>query len=222
MEIQFGEGGDDSKLFVDDLSETYIRWAELNKVKHEEIYRKKGKVSLRFTGNNAYDIFKNEAGKHCVQRVPPTESKGRRHTSFISVAVLPLKPSVSISLNENEVEIKTQGGHGKGGQHQNKTDSAVRATHTPTGIQVFINGRKQQRNKKLALEILANKVEEFYQNKKLEKYNQNRKNQLGDGSRSGKTRTYNFIDSRVIDHNLGTKTSKIKKVMKGQLQHILK
>jgi len=221
VDIQFGEGGDDSKLFVEDLYEAYVRWAQINNLESEELHRGDGKISVKFTGKGATKAFKHEAGKHCVQRVPPTESKGRRHTSFISVAVMPLLHT-DFYINEKDIEIKTQGGHGKGGQHQNKTDSAVRATHTPTGLKVFINGRSQHANKKLALEILANKVQQYYTDQKVASHNEKKRNQMGGGHRSGKIRTYNFIESVVRDHQLNTKTGKIKQIMKGHFDLLLK
>lgn len=222
MEIKFGEGGNDSKLFVDDMLEMYVRWAEINNLKYELLHKANGKAALRIKGKKAWNCFKNESGKHCVQRIPPTESKGRRHTSFISVAVLPIRKDRNFVLKDNDVDIKTQGGHGKGGQHQNVTDSAVRATHKETGLKVFINGRDQHYNRRLAMEVLASKVENHYEELEQAKRNSLRKEQVAGGSRSGKIRTYNFIDNRVVDHRLNTKTSKIKQVMRGKLGLILK
>lgn len=193
-----------------------MKYAERKKLKASVISKTDSSMTLTATGNNAYQIFRHESGKHVVQRVPPTESNGRRHTSVVSVAVLPVWEFESKPLPSNEVDIKTQGGHGPGGQHQNKKDSAVRATHKPTGIQVFINGRKQSDNKKKALQILAAKVNEFREEREKAKYDSMKSKKLGNGDRSGKIRTYNFIDSRVTDHRFNIKTKQIDKIMKGR------
>lgn len=198
------------------MRNAYIKWASLNGVQHEELYRGDGKVTLKFTGKDVWKLFKHESGKHCVQRIPPTESKGRKQTSYISVAVLPYQEDNDIELDMDDVKIKTQGGHGKGGQHQNATDSAVRAKHEPSGTEVFINGRKQYANKKLALKILFDRINEVHREKQHEEYNDNKRNQVGNSGRSGKVRTYNFINSRVVDHKLNKKTNKIKDIMRGR------
>jgi peptide chain release factor 1 len=167
-------------------------------------------------GTGCWEAFRHESGKHVVQRIPPTESKGRRHTSVVAVAVMPLSQQTDAALPAAEIEITTQRGHGKGGQHQNKVESAVRAVHKPTGISVFINGRDQYRNKQLALEILQARVAEQKRQLAQHVHNQLKVEQLGYGSRSGKIRTYNFISSIVIDHRTGNKTHKIEEVMKGR------
>lgn len=215
VEIQFGEGGEDSKIFVVELAEAYIKYAELNRLKSEILHESEGHVILKIKGASALKYFEKESGKHCVQRIPPTETRGRRHTSIVGVAVLPIYRDERVLLKENELEIKTQRGHGAGGQHQNKTDSAVRARHLETGLQVFINGRDQAQNKREAISILTAKVNNLYRQQQREKYDSNRKNQLGSGGRSNKIRTYNFIDSRAVDHRSGIKTSKLKEIMKG-------
>ncbi len=150
--------------------------------------------------------------------MPVTESGGRRHTSIISVAVLPIREDLYKPLSGKDLEITTQGGHGPGGQHQNKTDSAVRAKHIPTGLTVFINGKSQHQNKREALKILAARVNELEQSEYDKKYSNDRKSQMGGGNRSDKTRTYNFIDCRVVDHKLGRKSGQIKRIMKGELK----
>lgn len=177
---------------------------------------------IYFKGSKVWNAFKNESGNHCVQRIPPTESKGRKQTSYLSVAVLPLPPkNVAISLPQNELEISFVNAGGPGGQHQNKTESAVRMKHIPTGIQVFINGRDQHANKRDALSILSAKVNEHYAQQTKAEYNAHKKNQMGSKSRGSKVRTYNFIKSRVVDHQSGKKTSNIKAVMKGDFSEIL-
>jgi peptide chain release factor 1 len=177
---------------------------------------------MKVGGKNVVRAFKHESGKHVVQRYPKTESKGRRHTSTISVAVLPLLEPSFEPLLENEIEVKTQGGSGPGGQHQNTTDSAVRMTHKPTGLQVYINGRCQHANRREALEILTAKVNHLKISQEHNAHNSLRKEQRGGGSRGNKVRTYNFIDGRVVDHRLGTKTTRIKKVMNGHFGLLFK
>lgn len=215
VEIRFGEGGDDSKNFVNELAQAYSLYADSNKIKFKILTHDFGHCSFEAKGRNAGLLFSGESGKHAVQRYPKN-GKGRPHTSIVSVAVLPLSNKESASLPEKDIKIKTQGGSGPGGQHQNKTDSAVRATHIPTGIHVFINGRSQLENKRLAIQILSRRVESQQQKKDQALYNEKRKSQVAGGCRSGKVRTYNFIEHRVTDHNTGLKTGKIKNVMKGQ------
>jgi peptide chain release factor 1 len=177
-------------------------------------------VVVKFTGRDAGKLFRHEPGKHCVQRVPPTEKKGRRHTSLVTVAVLPMPPdNEPRPLPDDELEVKTQPGHGPGGQHQNKTASAVRMTHKPTGLQVFINGRDQHSNRREALRILTARVNEHLAEQSNREYARLRKSQRDGGGRGNKVRTYNFIgEGRVVDHRLGVKTRKVKEVMKGRFE----
>lgn len=177
---------------------------------------------IQFTGKGVGNVFKHEAGKHTVQRVPPTETRGRAQTSVVSVATLPLFKFNDKELPMSDVDIDTKRGSGPGGQHRNKTDSAVLAVHKPTGLQVYIDGRKQHQNKKKALRILTAKVNQQREERTRARHDKQRKNQMGGGSRSGKTRTYNFMKKRVIDHQLGTKTNQVDKIMKGQFDLILK
>lgn len=220
VEIQFGEGGDDSKVFVHDLLATYMKYAERLRLSSELLGSSPGHVIAKFSGSGVWKAFQHEPGKHCVQRCPPTEKSGRRHTSVVSVAVLPLPQKLDFqTLAAEEVEVKTQGGSGPGGQHQNKTASAVRMTHKATGLQVFINGRDQHRNRREALRILTAKVYEHLQGQHDAEYGTERKSQMKGGGRGDKIRTYNFIERRVVDHRLGKKTKQIKQIMKGELEH---
>lgn len=174
---------------------------------------------VKITGQGAGKAFSQESGQHIVQRVPPTEKRGRRQTSVVGVAVLPLPPERLLKLlPENELEIVTQTGHGKGGQHQNKTASAVRMLHKPTGLRVFINGRDQHANRREALRILSARVNEHRNSQNRNAYSNDRKLQLGDGNRGGKIRTYNFINSLVTDHRTGKKTRNIEGVMRGKFE----
>ena len=194
----------------------YIRYAQFLGFACEIVYDSDSSWSLKITGDKCWEHFRHESGKHVVQRVPPTESRGRRHTSIVSVAVLNLKPQTETSLPSDEVEIIAQRGHGKGGQHQNKVSSAIRAVHKPTGIRVFINGRDQYQNKQLALQILAAKVAEMKREAIAQEHNRAKVEQLGFGTRSGKSRTYNFVNGFAIDHRTGRKTHRIEEVMKGK------
>lgn len=179
------------------------------------MYQSESSWSVRVSGDGCWDAFGKESGKHVVQRIPPTESKGRRHTSTVAVAVLPLTSDEKFELPQAEVEVTTQRGHGSGGQNQNKVESAVRAVHKPTGITVFINGRDQHRNKQLALEILQSKLAARKKLEQQQHHSRLKSDQLGFAHRSGKIRTYNFINRMVIDHRTGCKTHKIEEVMKG-------
>jgi len=217
LTIQAGEGGQDSRNFVHELFSAYAKYAKSKKLEVEIIESSESKISAEITGKVAWESYKDEAGKHCVQRVPPTESGGRRHTSLVSVAVMPLREEKNYSpLPSNEVEITATRGTGPGGQHRNKTDSAIRAVHKKTKIQVFIDGRDQHTNKRKAIHILTARVRESEWDKKSKEYNEERKVQMGGGGRGDKVRTYNFIDKFVMDHKTGKETNKIKKIMKGQ------
>jgi len=216
VEIRFGEGGDDSKDFVETLGSMYLTYAASRGLKTELLSTDYGWFAFEVKGQGVWQAFKNEGGKHVVQRCPKNGG-GRRHTSTVSVAVMPILKSQAPRLRESDLDIKTQGGSGPGGQHQNKTDSAVRMTHKPTGLQVFINGRSQYQNKQKAMEILASRVASLEEEKRHSQHNERRQEQIGGGSRSGKARTYNFLQSRVTDHRTGRKTRNIKEVMKGNL-----
>lgn len=223
MELRAGEGGDDSKLFVVDLFSAYLKYASSLGFKSELLHSDFGNMVAKITGKGVGRAFKNEPGKQIVQRIPPTESKGRKQTSVVVVGVLPIKDETEFEpLKSEDLETICQNGSGPGGQHQNKTASAVRMKHKPTGLCVFINGRDQFSNKRDALNILTAKVNELKLAEIDADYAAVRKAQLGDGGRSGKVRTYNFLESRVVDHRLGTKTSNIKGVMKGDFSLILK
>jgi peptide chain release factor 1 len=177
---------------------------------------------VKITGINVWDTFRHEPGKHVIQRCPTNERSSRRHTSVVSVAVLPLPPENNKErLPEKEVEITTQRGHGKGGQHQNTTDSAVRVRHLPTGLTVFINGRDQSQNKKMALAYLTVKVNLAKDLEAEEKYGIERREQLGNGGRGSKVRTYNLIDNFVKDHRTGKSVHRPKEIFAGRFELLL-
>jgi peptide chain release factor 1 len=216
LDIHAGEGGEDSRLFAKDLLFAYIRFAERQRLRCDIVYDSPSAWSLLVEGSGCWEAFAKESGKHVVQRVPPTESRGRRHTSVIAVAVLPLHRQIDEALPLSEIEITTQRGHGSGGQNQNKVESAVRVVHKPSGLTVFINGRDQHRNKQLALEILQARLIAGKREEAAQAHNRMKMEQLGFGSRSGKIRTYNFINSIAMDHRTGLKTHRLLEVMKGR------
>lgn len=216
LDIHAGEGGEDSRLFAKELLAAYIRHAARLKLDCEVVCESERFWSLCIRGDNCWNAFATESGKHVVQRVPPTESRGRRHTSVVAVAVLPLAPRQGdAAIDMHDVDITTQRGHGSGGQNQNKVESAVRVVHKPTGISVFINGRDQYRNKQLALQILHARVAERARNALHTERSKLKATQVDYGRRSGKVRTYNFIAGTAIDHRTGKKTHRLDEVMKG-------
>lgn len=176
-----------------------------------------GSATLEVSGSGSLAAFENESGKHVVQRCPPTERGSRRHTSTVSVGVLPVLNIQVVKIKEDDIEIITQRGHGPGGQHQNKTDSAVRMKHIPTGISVFINGRDQHQNRTTARRILSGRVQDHYYSLQNAEYATKRKSLLGDRGRGGARRTYNIFKGFVVDHVLGTRTNDVKAIMKGNL-----
>lgn len=223
LEINFGEGGQDSKNFVEELTDAYFNYAKILKFSTDIILRENGHNIIKIGGKKVWGAFKWETGKHVCCRIPSNERNGRKHTSVISVVVLPLPPvEKKDELKEIDLEVAFQTGHQKaGGTNTNKVASACRMKHKPTGLSVFINGRDQIHNRKEALQILTAKVNELHNKKTFGEYNQQRK-ELVNTKRGDKIRTYNFSESRIVDHQLGTKTHNIKEFMKGNLNLILK
>lgn len=171
---------------------------------------------MLFEGKGAKRLFKNEAGGHRWQRVPPTEKRGRVHTSTVTVAVLDPNVGSRFRLAESDVEIRTTRGSGPGGQHRNKTDSCVVATHKPTGTKVRVDMKSQHQSRTVALQILAAKLAEEQAGKSASDRNRTRKNQIGCGMRSDKVRTYRVRDNIVTDHRTGAKF-KFKRFIQGHL-----
>lgn len=181
-------------------------------------------MTAKFVGPGAGKAFAREAGSHCVQRIPPTEKNGKRQTSYVMVAVLPMPPKHEIKLlPECEIEVTTMRGTGPGGQHRNMTDSCVRMVHKETKISVVIDARDQHANRREAHRILSVRVNELKNGQTQAAYDEMRKAQLGDGGRGEKIRTYNFIKRRAVDHRTNVKTNAVDQVIeRGRFDLLLK
>ncbi len=228
LEIRAGAGGEEAALFAGELLRMYQRYAERKGFKFEILDANETglggfkEVIARIEGKGAYSRLKFESGVHRVQRVPITESGGRIHTSTVTVAVLPEVDEVEVEIRPEELRIETMRAGGHGGQHVNKTESAVRITHIPTGIVVTCqNERSQHQNKATALKILRAKLYELAQKEQMEKVQRERKSQVGTGERSEKIRTYNFPQNRVTDHRIGLTIYNLPEVLDGALDEFI-
>lgn len=228
LEIRGGAGGDEASLFGTELLRMYRRFAERMRWEIEEMEMNLtdlggvNKVVITIKGKGAYSKLKFESGAHRVQRVPATESQGRIHTSTATVAVLPEAEDVDVKLNMNDVKVDTYRAGGAGGQYVNRTDSAVRMTHIPTGIVVTCQDEKSQlKNKEKAIRVLKTRLYEFYQGQADKEYAENRKSQVGTGDRSERIRTYNYPQGRVTDHRINMTLYSLEQFLDGDILEIV-
>ncbi len=229
LEVRAGTGGDESALFAGDLFRMYARYAERQGWQVEIISESPSElggykeVIARIVGQGAYSKLKFESGGHRVQRVPETEAQGRIHTSACTVAVLPEADAINeVQLNPAELRIDTFRASGAGGQHVNKTESAIRVTHLPTGIVVECqDSRSQHKNREKALGVLAARIRDKQQREQQAKMASTRKSLIGSGDRSERIRTYNFPQGRVTDHRINLTLYKIDRIMDGELDELV-
>ncbi|MES2842566.1 MAG: peptide chain release factor 1 [Pseudomonadota bacterium] len=229
VEIRAGTGGDESALFAGDLARLYTRYAERQGWRVETVSESPSELGgykeavLRVSGTGAYGRLRFESGGHRVQRVPATETQGRIHTSAATVAVMPEPDETeAVKLNPSELRIDTYRASGAGGQHINKTDSAVRVTHLPTGITAECqDGRSQHSNKAKALQVLTARLQEKDRSERAAKEAATRKGLIGSGDRSDRIRTYNFPQGRITDHRINLTLYKVLQVMEGDLDEVI-
>jgi peptide chain release factor 1 len=229
LEVRAGTGGDESSLFAGELFRMYLRYAERQRWQVEIISESPSElggykeVIARIVGQGAYSRLKFESGGHRVQRVPATEAQGRIHTSACTVAVLPEADAVDdVVLNPAELRIDTFRASGAGGQHVNKTESAIRVTHLATGIVVECqDSRSQHKNREKALGVLAAKIRDKQVREQQAKTASTRKSLIGSGDRSERIRTYNFPQGRVTDHRINLTLYKIDRIMDGELDELI-
>ncbi len=228
VEIRSGTGGDEAALFAADLYRMYIKYAESHKWKidviSENITGLGGvkEVVFSISGNSVFGKLKFESGTHRVQRVPNTESSGRIHTSAATVAIMPEAEEVDVEIDMKECRVDTYRASGAGGQHVNKTDSAVRITHLPTGIAVACQDERSQfQNKDKALRLLRSRLYEVSIEEAKKQASQERKLQVGSGDRSQKIRTYNYPQSRVTDHRINLTIYDLENIMEGKVDLLI-
>jgi peptide chain release factor 1 len=229
LEIRAGTGGDESALFAGDLLRMYVRYAERQDWRTEIVSESPGEVGgykevvIRVVGDGVYGKLKFESGGHRVQRVPATETQGRIHTSACTVAALPEPDEAqAVQINPADLRIDTYRASGAGGQHVNKTDSAVRITHIPTGIVAECqDDRSQHRNKAKAMQVLAARIKEKERSERAAKEAATRKGLIGSGDRSDRIRTYNFPQGRLTDHRINLTLYKLQFAMEGELDEVI-
>lgn len=228
MEIRGAAGGDEAALFAGDLFGMYQKYAESQGWKTEVLeanitgiggYKE---IIFMITGNNVFSKLKYESGAHRVQRVPSTESQGRIHTSTATVVVMPEAEEVEIDIADKDIRTDIYHASGAGGQHVNKTASAVRLTHLPTGIAVAMQDERSQiKNREKAMKILRARVYDQIQQEAQSEYDANRKSAIGTGDRSERIRTYNFPQNRVTDHRIGLTIQKLDQILSGKLDEVI-
>ena len=228
MEIRAGAGGEEASLFAYELYKMYVKYAEKNRWKTEEIENNSTElggikeVVFSISGKSAFGNLKFESGVHRVQRVPETESQGRVHTSTATVAVLPEATDVEINIDEKDLRVDTLRSSGAGGQHINKTESCIRLTHIPTGIVVLCQDeRSQTKNREKAMKVLKSRLYDYYRSQADKEYSENRRSQVGTGDRSERIRTYNFPDGRVTDHRIKLTLYSIDDFMLGNIDEMI-
>ena len=221
LEVRPGTGGDEAALFAGDLFRMYLRYAELKGWKVEMISLSESdlggikEVIASVTGKGVFARLKFESGVHRVQRVPATEASGRIHTSAATVAVLPEAEEVDVVVKPEDLRIDTMRSSGPGGQNVNKTESAVRITHLPTGIVVTASEKSQHQNRRTAMQVLRSRLYEHERQKAADARAQARKDQVGSGDRSQRIRTYNFPQGRVSDHRINLTLHKLPQILEG-------
>ena len=226
LEVRAGTGGDEAALFAGDLFRMYQRYAqrrgwkvEIDSVSDGEMGGYK-EIIASISGDGVFGKLKFESGVHRVQRVPETEAQGRIHTSAATVAVLPEPEDVEIEINEGDIRIDTYRSSGAGGQHVNKTDSAVRITHLPTGIVVTSSEKSQHQNRAKAMKVLKARLYDQQREALDSARSDARKSQVGSGDRSERIRTYNFPQGRVTDHRINLTLYSLPKVMEGEIDEL--
>ena len=229
LEIRAGTGGDEAAIFVGDLYRMYSRYAENQRWRTEVLSFRDGdhggykEIITRISGDRVYSKLKFESGAHRVQRVPETESQGRVHTSACTVAILAEADSLdAVDINKSELRVDTFRASGKGGQHVNKTDSAIRLTHLPTGIVVECQDeRSQHKNKAKAMAVLQAKLNNQQETKQAQEHADTRKNLVGSGDRSERIRTYNFPQGRMTDHRINLTLYRLDEIMEGDMNEVI-
>ena len=229
LEIRAGTGGDEAAIFAGDLFRMYTRYAETQRWNVEIISKNDGEhggykeIIARLSGQDVYSRLKFESGAHRVQRVPETESQGRIHTSAATVAILPeAEAQEAININSADLKVDTYRASGAGGQHINKTDSAVRITHLPTGTVIECQDeRSQHKNRARAMSLLASRLHSAEQEKRHSEETEARRNLVGSGDRSERIRTYNFPQGRMTDHRINLTLYKLEDIMQGTLDQVI-